>query len=461
MRLAILHGVGRAKSKAQLDPGQELLLEEFRSRAMHPLTRRERVGEAVAACAFVATAAAMASLIPWQQSLSLPLAASLVLAYAIVSRIRFEAGPCYTTPTQLVFVPMLFLIPAACVPLAVAAGNLASDLPSYLRGARHPERALLRVGDSWYAVGPALVLGLAAAGDPSLADWPLYLGALAAQFAIDALTTTPREWYEQGVAPKDQLASIRWTDAVDAALSPIGLCVAAFAVSDGAYAFMLVLPLALLLANFAREREARLDAALLLGDAYRGTTTLLADLVEADDLYTGVHSRAVVTLSLEVADELELEPALRRNVEFGALLHDVGKIHVPKEIIGKPGPLTEEEWHIVQLHTVDGQHMLDRVGGTMRDVGRVVRSSHERWDGTGYPDGLAGEQIPIEARIVSCCDAFNAMTTDRPYRRALPHDIAMQELHECAGTQFDRSVVEALVAAIDKEAADRAVPVAT
>ncbi len=461
MRLATLHGVGRAQSQAQLDPGQERLLEEFRSRAMEPLTRRERAGEAVAGSAFVVTAAAMAILIPWQQSFSLPLAGALVLTYALLSRIKFEAGPCHTDPTQLVFVPMLFLIPAACVPLAVVAGNLFGDLPSYLRGARHPERALLHLGDSWYAVGPALVLGLASAGDPSLADWPLYLGALGAQFAVDALTTTPREWFEERVAPRDQLASIRWTYAVDAALSPVGLCVAAFAVSDGSYAFMLVLPLAFLLAIFAREREARLDAALMLGDAYRGTTTLLADLVEADDLYTGVHSRAVVALSLEVADELELDPTLRRNVEFGALLHDVGKINVPKEIIAKPGPLTEEEWHLVQLHTLDGQRMLDRVGGTMRDVGRVVRSSHERWDGTGYPDGLAGEQIPIEARIVSCCDAFNAMTTDRPYRGALPRDIAIEELHECAGTQFDRSVVQALIAAIDREAADRAVPVAT
>ena len=100
-----------------------------------------------------------------------------------------------------------------------------------------------------------------------------------------------------------------------------------------------------------------------------------------------------------------------RNLEFGALLHDVGKVAIPKEIINKPGKLDADEWQIIKTHTIEGQRMLDRVGGFMSEVGRIVRSHHERWDGGGYPDGLAGEAIPLEARIIAACDSWNAMTT--------------------------------------------------
>ena len=133
-----------------------------------------------------------------------------------------------------------------------------------------------------------------------------------------------------------------------------------------------------------------------------------------------------------------------RNLEFGALLHDVGKITVPKAIINKPGPLNEAEWAIMRRHTIEGQRMLDSVGGALTRVGEIVRASHEDHDGSGYPDGLAGEAIPIEARICSACDAFSAMTTDRAYRPAMSEREALDELRRCAGTQFDPRVVVAL-----------------
>ena len=202
------------------------------------------------------------------------------------------------------------------------------------------------------------------------------------------------------------------------------------------------------LANLERAGLLRRDPtkprALELGHAYRGTALLLGDVVEADDAYTGSHSRDVVTLVVAVADELALPPEERRRAEFAALLHDVGKVRVPGEIINKPGPLTPEERAIVELHTIDGERMLEQVGGLLAEVGRIVRSCHERWDGAGYPDGLAGEEIPLAARIVCCCDAFSAMTTDRPYRRARSREAALDELHACSGTQFDPRVVEAL-----------------
>jgi HD-GYP domain-containing protein (c-di-GMP phosphodiesterase class II) len=140
----------------------------------------------------------------------------------------------------------------------------------------------------------------------------------------------------------------------------------------------------------------------------------------------------------------------RQLVEFGALLHDVGKITIPKSIINKPGPLDEEEWAVMKTHTIEGQRMLDRVGGTLRGVGVVVRASHEAWDGTGYPDGLAGTEIPLAARIVACADAFSAMTTDRSYRMALPREEAIAELRRCAGTHFDPDVAAATIAVVER-----------
>jgi HD-GYP domain-containing protein (c-di-GMP phosphodiesterase class II) len=187
---------------------------------------------------------------------------------------------------------------------------------------------------------------------------------------------------------------------------------------------------------------------LELNDAYRGTALVLGDVVEADDGYTGMHCKGVVALAICVGEALGLGPDRQRNLEFAALLHDVGKISIPKEIINKPGKLDADEWLLVKTHTVAGQQLLDRIGGFMHEVGRIVRSHHERWDGGGYPDGLAGEAIPLQARIIACCDSWDAMRTDRPYRKALPEDQAVAELTANAGLQFDPRIVEALLGII-------------
>jgi HD-GYP domain-containing protein (c-di-GMP phosphodiesterase class II) len=176
---------------------------------------------------------------------------------------------------------------------------------------------------------------------------------------------------------------------------------------------------------------------------------LLGDVVEADHAYTGAHSRDVVDLSVAVAELLDIDPAERSTVEFAALLHDVGKIRMPKQILDKTGALTPAERELIEQHTIWGEQMLLRVGGMLADVGRVVRSCHEWWDGSGYPDGLAGTAIPEAARIVCACDAFSAMTADRPYRRARSVPDALAELHRCAGTQFDPAVVTALIRVVD------------
>lgn len=429
---------------ALLDPEVERLLEDSRQRVVLPLGGRERRGELVAAATFLVAAVALAVFFDTGQAAGSFLYVSAVLAYAIASRVTFDVGASRTDCTQLVLVPMFLVLPPTYVPLLVAAGYLVGELPDYLLGRRHPDRMLVSLGNAWYAVGPALVLGLAGPPEAALEHWQIYLAALGAQFLFDVAATTPREWFELGVPPRLQLHGIAWTFAVDALLTPIGL-LAGLASVGQPYAFLLVTPLVLLFAVFAGERRVRLDHAVELSNAYRGTTMVLADLVESDDEYTGLHSRTVVSLSVQVAERLGLDGRRRRNVEFGAMLHDVGKMAVPDEIINKPGPLTEQEWAIIRLHTVEGQRLLDRVGGIMREVGHVVRGSHERWDGTGYPDGLAGDEIPLEARIVCCCDAFNAMTTDRSYRSALSTEVAIAELRANAGSQFDPAVVDTLL----------------
>jgi HD-GYP domain-containing protein (c-di-GMP phosphodiesterase class II) len=180
--------------------------------------------------------------------------------------------------------------------------------------------------------------------------------------------------------------------------------------------------------------------------------------VETDDQYTGAHSRDVVDLSRSTAAALGLPASQRRAVEFAAMLHDVGKIYVPKEILNKPGPLDAYEWEVIRNHTIQGERVLKHVGGALARVARYVRSSHERYDGRGYPDGLAGEAIPLGARIVAVCDAYRAMVEDRPYRPALSRGDAIEEMRRAAGTQFDPDCVKALLEILRRRSARLVLP---
>ena len=378
----------------------------------------------------------------------------ITVLYALVSRLEYEVGVGSVVPTQLILVPMLFVFPLGEVPLLVLAGLMGGALVDCAVGRLNPERVVLTVMDAWHCVGPVTVLALAGEGPPSLAEAPLYVGALFAQFGVEFAAFAIRDWISRSIHPLSQLRYSLRSIPLDAALSPLGLAVA-FVASREPEGIVLALPLVWLLGVFARERRTGIDSALELSDAYRGTALLLGDVIEADDSYTGFHSRDVVSLSLDVADMLRVDARTRRDTEFAALLHDVGKIRVPPEIVNKPDPLTAEERALVERHAVEGEQMLAQVGGLLGSVGHLVRSCHERWDGGGYPDGLVGEAIPFVARIVSCCDAFSAMTTNRPYRQALPLDAALTELRANAGTQFDPAIVDALVSVIERGATVR------
>jgi putative nucleotidyltransferase with HDIG domain len=302
-------------------------------------------------------------------------------------------------------------------------------------------------------LGPAVVLLLAHDRYPN-GHWGILLLALGAQFVCDFAANAVREGLLHDITLRELVAEVRQVYAIDLALSPLGLAVA-FATSpvQSQWSVLLIAPLFGVLWQFSKERRTRLEKLVELNDAYQGTALLLGDVIEADDTYTGEHCKGVVRLARDVAGQLGLNADERRNVEFAALLHDVGKIAVPKEIINKPGKLDDREWAIIKTHTLEGQKMLERVGGFMREVGEIVRSSHERWDGEGYPDGLSGEDIPLEARIVSACDAFNAMTTTRSYRKAMLFPDAVAELIGNSGGQFDPRVVQALVRVIGQPAA--------
>ena len=172
---------------------------------------------------------------------------------------------------------------------------------------------------------------------------------------------------------------------------------------------------------------------------------LLIGALELHHKETADHCDAVEDLARTVAARLGLSPGDRDLVRRTAQLHDLGKLAIPSAVLNKPGRLTPAEREIVERHPVDGAELLLRVT-SLEQVAAAVRASHERWDGGGYPDGLAGEEIPLAARIVAACDAFDAMTSNRPYRAALSHAIALAELEACAGSQFDRLVVDALLA---------------
>ncbi len=174
---------------------------------------------------------------------------------------------------------------------------------------------------------------------------------------------------------------------------------------------------------------------------FLSTVEALANALEARDEYTSSHARWITDTALLVGQELGLDGETLKRLELGALFHDIGKIGIPNSILLKPGPLTDEERELIETHPALGAKIIAPID-QLQDVCGIVRSCHERWDGAGYPDRKAGEEIPLEARIIFACDAFHAMTTDRPYRSALDPQEALRRLEEAAGSQFDPRVVD-------------------
>ena len=197
------------------------------------------------------------------------------------------------------------------------------------------------------------------------------------------------------------------------------------------------------LEELVAERTAELDKALEeIENSYRMTLKALVQALETRDFETHGHSERVVTFSLRLGYELGLGKDALRDLELGALLHDIGKIGVPDAVLRKPAKLNDEEWNKMKLHPLHGQKILRNIG-FLEGATRVVSQHHEKWDGSGYPAGLRGEEIDIGARIFSVVDAFDAMVSDRVYRKGCSYEDAVAELERFAGTQFDPVIVEA------------------
>lgn len=214
---------------------------------------------------------------------------------------------------------------------------------------------------------------------------------------------------------------------------------------------------AVLVEAIATSLGSALHRAELIADIERSFTTTLAvvtSTVEAKDDYTACHGSDVAELAERVALRMGLSMKEAREVHYAAMLHDVGKIAVPSEILCKEGPLTEDEWVVMRTHTVVGAELVERIDA-FAHLAPAIRSSHERIDGMGYPDGLAGERIPLAARIVAACDTYDAMVTDRPYRAARSSAQAREELLRACGSQLDESVVAVLLEELAEAQSER------
>jgi putative nucleotidyltransferase with HDIG domain len=192
--------------------------------------------------------------------------------------------------------------------------------------------------------------------------------------------------------------------------------------------------------TFKRERERRHE----LRRSYMATVRALCNAVEARDAYTGKHAERVAAYGMEIAKVLDAPFSEDPEVEFGFLLHDVGKVAVPDSILWKPEPLTPEERTLMERHPLVGWEILREID-FLGEAKLVVRHHHERWDGTGYPDGLAGEVIPLAARVFAVADVLDALTTVRPYRPPSPLDEAREMIRDTAGSHFDPDVVAAFL----------------
>jgi signal transduction histidine kinase len=371
----------------------ERLLEEGRSAPPLRPSARRLAAELLIGGGFVAAAVAMPLALHPQRPFSAGLAAALVLAYALASRVQFDVGPGYTAPTQLFFFPMLFALPPVYAPLLVACGLILADLPEYLLRRRHPLRAIHVLGDSWHALGPALVLAAAGEPDPSWSDWPLYVAALGAQFAADLGASIAREWLGRGVRPAVQLGVLRWVYAVDTLLTPVGV-LAALAAPQTEYAFLLLLPLPALMVVFAHERRARIDSALRLRDAYRERSELSEQVLATERAARRSREELIAAASHELQTPLAVLVGLMEALEDGSSL---------------PHQQRREGWARMRRQAVLLRHLVQQFVDYTRlkagrelaldprptDVGPVAQSVAEAWRGQGEIDLDLPEDLPM------------------------------------------------------------------
>ena len=322
------------------------LAREGRARRRRPLAPRRALTEVVTGGAFVAAAVSLAVLAHGSGMLDAGPAIVLVAMFAAGIRLQIDVGVTYTTPVQLAFVPMLLLLPTPVVPLLVLLGWFLGRLPDLVGpGKIHPDRLLLIPADCWFAMGPALVLIGLDAQDLDWGQWPVYLLALGAQFALELIVSQIRNWIGEGIPPRLVMRELGLVWSIDGLLSPLGL-LAAFAAESFAYAFLLLVPLAGLIGIYARERDRRLAGGLALSDAASDREGLIAgashELVTPLGVLIGLTARVTSGPPLSEARRAELDTVMRREVL--ALRHvvrqfvDYTRLKTERDLVLRPAP---------------------------------------------------------------------------------------------------------------------------
>ena len=184
-------------------------------------------------------------------------------------------------------------------------------------------------------------------------------------------------------------------------------------------------------------------------EQFEDIVNIVINALKEKDKYTQGHSIRVIEFAVKIGHEIGLSDEEVKTLEVASLLHDIGKLGIPDKILKKPGRLTKEEYQIMQQHSANGEKMLNNIK-ILEKYKKYIRAHHERFDGFGYPDGLKGNQIPLISRIIFVADTFDAMTSDRPYRKGMPVEAAIEELVKCSGTQFDPQVVDAFLSVLRK-----------
>jgi diguanylate cyclase (GGDEF)-like protein len=332
----------------------DIMVAASRTRVGQPLSGADRRTSTTLGALFVATATLMAVVGPRHEASSWPVAMLLIAGYAVASRVEFEIGPGAAIPTQLLFVPMLFVLPASAVPLGVACGYLLGACPEYAAGRIHIHRALVLMSSSWYSIGPALVFAVAGVRAPKWSDWPVYVIALASQFTLDLSSSSAREWFSFRTPVNSLLPLLAWVYAVDTLLAPLGL-LAAFAGTNMEFGFVLTLPFIGLLALLARDRRVRIDEALDYSRAYRE-----ASLEARKDPLTGLGNR----LAWEEASALADAGRAASSAFVSVIVLDLDGLKLANDTRGHQfgDDMLRAIGALVRAHVRDGD-LVARIGG--------------------------------------------------------------------------------------------------
>lgn len=305
------------------------------------------------------------------------------------------------------------------------------------------EKVLFNRGQLAVSAGLAGLVYVALGGQPGLiqlsADHILPLAACGLTYFVINLTAVVFAMaIAQGIAVRDMwLTNFKWVIPQYIALTPLAIFLAHI------YSTTYIFGALMFVAPFMAARYS-MQLYVDMRQDYLSTISALIQAVEAKDAYTRGHSESVRRYTMDIAHGMGLPADVVERLEYASLLHDIGKIGVAETILRKPGRLTDEEYLEIKAHPAIGASIVQRLRLLGQEAG-TVRYHHEWYDGRGYPDGLKGDQIPLGARIISVADAFDAMTSDRPYRRTMSRQEAIAELQRCSGTQFDPKIVEAAV----------------